>query len=74
MTLLNADFYAIFKKPVKTDLSDPDFERFWELLIVGYKYHVIAVCENTGDYVLEGFDREIIWEKEAFEVEFIINL
>lgn len=37
------------------------------MLIVGKVYHVIGISEETGDYRLEFFDPEIIFEKEAFQ-------
>lgn len=67
MTILNADFLVIFKKPVKTQISDPRYNELWNMLIVGKVYHVIGISEETGDYRLEFFDPEIIFEKEAFQ-------
>lgn len=67
MTILNADFTVVFKNPVKTQISDPKYDELWNLLTVGKLYHVIGITQETGDYRLEFFDPEIIFEKEAFQ-------
>lgn len=65
--MLNADFNVVFRKSAKTEMSDPHYEKLWQMLIVGHIYHVIGIAKETGDYRLEFFDPEILFEKEAFE-------
>lgn len=70
MNTSNCDLEAIYKGPVKNEHSDPRFDRLWDLLIPNQTYHVIAIDDDTGGYILEFFDPQIVFEKEAFEIKF----
>lgn len=58
-----------FVKPVDNAYSDPGLAWMWNLLIPGHEYKVVFDNYSPAlGYHLLGFDPEILWEPEAFEI------